>query len=82
MFFPFLFFFGFFLLQKGGRRALRIQWRLSISDEPFVAARGWAFILFDRRAGVLRLVLGIIREGNAYHGRLIGGSNSSRIFEE
>lgn len=48
----FSFFLFFFLRQKGGRGALRIQWRLSISDESFVVVCGWAFILFDQRASV------------------------------
>lgn len=48
--FSFFFFFFFFLRRKGGRGALRIQWRLSISDESFVVVCGWAFILFDQSA--------------------------------
>lgn len=45
-----------------GRKALRIQWRLSISDESFVASCGWTFILFDQRTSVLRSV----KERNDY----------------
>lgn len=47
-----------------GERALRIQWRLSISDESFVAACGWTFILFDRRASAFRPARGTYRPYN------------------